>query len=713
MKEFPMKKYFLLLLFASSIFGQTYRQVKIYVNNNADIKTLASFGLALDHYERTKENAIITFLNDAEFTRLSMLNFRYQVLIDDWIKYYKSRPQMSQAEKKHALQKSAKQFGVTGFGYGSMGGYYTYDEVIQKVDDMRTLYPNLISAKDSIGTTDENRTLYVVKISDNPDIDENEPEVLYTSLIHAREPESMMQMIYFMYYLLENYGTNETVTYLVNNRQLFFLPVINPDGYVYNQTMAPNGGGMWRKNKHDNGGSYGIDLNRNFGPTIYWNAPNGGSSVNPNDETYRGTNPFSEKETAAIANFLLTRKIKAALNYHTYSNLLIYPYGALEKETADSTIFREFSSDMTKYNHYTPGLDQTTVGYSTRGNSDDFMYDGSPDFGKIFAMTPEVGSGSDGFWPNQNRIFPLAEENLFPNLYYAWIVGGYASLSSYTFDKMQYFRGDTLKISAEIKNKGLSDVTGITVSLKELNGDATISNAVRMIQQPINARESVHVNSGFTCVLSPTLKNGDMVHFVLSISMNNISMESDTLLLRIGMANLFYADTSDVPTTQWLISSNVSQKWGAVSSTYVTAPTSFTDSPLGNYLSNSTDVMTLKHAINLKGITNPILSFWTKFDIENDWDCGLVQISSDGGNTWTTVGGKHANPGAGQGRQPSGVLVYDGMQPDWVKEEIDLNDFADKSIKIRFSFLSDEAVEKDGWYLDGISIITYDNITSA
>jgi murein tripeptide amidase MpaA len=67
-----------------------------------------------------------------------------------------------------------------------------------------------------------------------------------------------------MWYLLENYGTNDEVTYLVNNHQLYFVPCINPDGYVYNQTTNPNGGGMWRKNRRNNGGGvYGVDLNQN------------------------------------------------------------------------------------------------------------------------------------------------------------------------------------------------------------------------------------------------------------------------------------------------------------------------------------------------------------------------------------------------------------------------------------------------------------------
>src|SRR5690606_22160109 len=150
----------------------------------------------------------------------------------------------------------------------------------------------------------QNRPIYMVKISDNPDLNEDEPRVLYTAMHHAREPQSMMTLIYFMYYLLENYNSDPSVKYLVDNRELYFIPIVNPDGYEYNRQTSPGGGGMWRKNRRNNGSSYGVDLNRNYGPMAYWNAPGGGSSTSPSSDTYRGTAPFSEPEISSIKDFL-------------------------------------------------------------------------------------------------------------------------------------------------------------------------------------------------------------------------------------------------------------------------------------------------------------------------------------------------------------------------------------------------------------------------
>ena len=179
-----------------------------------------------------------------------------------------------------------------------MGGFLTLNEIMLELDSMTTLFPNLISPKFIIGNnqTIEGRDVYAIKISDNPNTDETatEKEVLYTSLIHAREPASMQQLIWYMWYLLENYATNDEIKYLVNNLEMYFIPVVNPDGYEYNYTTNPNGGGMWRKNKRDNNndGTFsesndGVDLNRNFG--YKWAYDNDGSSPDQAAQTYRGT----------------------------------------------------------------------------------------------------------------------------------------------------------------------------------------------------------------------------------------------------------------------------------------------------------------------------------------------------------------------------------------------------------------------------------------
>ena len=700
---------FFVILILSTSFSQNYKKVKIYLNDRKNVKSLIEIGIALDHFDFEKDNSIITFLSDEEFSILKSTGFRSDVLIDNWFEYYSKLQKLSSAEIQEEMAKSKSGFGVTGFHLGSMGGYMTLAEAYAELDTLKNLFPNLITIKQSLGNSIENRPVYMVKISDNPDVDENEPEVLYTALHHAREPESMMQMFYFMYYLLENYNSNSTVQYLVNNRAMYFIPVVNPDGYEYNRSTNPSGGGMWRKNRRANtGGSFGIDLNRNYGPYNYWNAPNGGSSTNPGSDTYRGTAPFSEPETQIIRDFLTSRKIKNALNYHTFSNLLIFPYGALSHETPDSLIFREYARDMTRYNGYGYGTDMQTVGYSTRGNSDDYFYDGDTlaNGGKIFTMTPEVGSSSDGFWPAQNRIFPLAQENLYPNLYYAWVAGEFISLDNPNFTQSYFNPGDVVQFYPGIKNKGLSTGYNIQVELTTLSTFATINSGLINIDS-LQSQNIVNPINPLSFTISSSTLAETKIDLLITTSTFGAEMSKDTVSIIVGYPEFIFVDTTNNPLTYWTISSTpATPSWETTTSTFYSSPSCYTDSKTGDYVDNANVRMTLTNPIDLSGYSNPKLSFWTKYNIESGWDYGQVEISTNNGSAWIPLVGNYTKFGTGS-FQPNGQPLYDGSQSSWVREEMSLSGYNSNQVKLRFKLISDGAVQRDGWYLDDIGIIVY------
>jgi len=703
------KIFFFMMLILSTFFGQNYKKVKIYLNDRNNVKSLIEAGIALDHFDFGKDNSIITFLSDEEFSILKSTGFRSDVLIDNWFEYYSKLQKLSSAEIQEEMAKSKSGFGVTGFHLGSMGGYMTLAEAYAELDTLKNLFPNLITIKQSLGNSIENSPVYMVKISDNPDVDENEPEVLYTALHHAREPESMMQMFYFMYYLLENYNSNSTVQYLVNNRAMYFIPVVNPDGYEYNRSTNPSGGGMWRKNRRANtGGSFGIDLNRNYGPYNYWNAPNGGSSTSPSSETYRGTAQFSEPETQIIRDFLTSRKIKNALNYHTFSNLLIFPYGALSHETPDSLIFREYARDMTRYNGYGYGTDMQTVGYSTRGNSDDYFYDGDTlaNGGKIFTMTPEVGSSSDGFWPAQNRIFPLAQENLYPNLYYAWVAGEFISLDNPNFIQSYFNPGDVVQFYPGIKNKGLSTGYNIQVELTTLSTFATINSGLINIDS-LQSQNIVNPINPLSFTISSSTLAETKIDLLITTSTFGAEMSKDTVSIIVGYPEFIFVDTTNNPLTYWTISSTpATPSWETTTSTFYSSPSCYTDSKTGDYVDNANVRMTLTNPIDLSGYSNPKLSFWTKYNIESGWDYGQVEISTNNGSAWIPLVGNYTKFGTGS-FQPNGQPLYDGSQSSWVREEMSLSGYNSNQVKLRFKLITDGAVQRDGWYLDDIGIVVY------
>lgn len=295
-------------------------------------------------------------------------------------------------------------------GASTMGGFRTLSESWAAVDSLVALYPGVVSTKLLIGTTLGLRPIYAIRISDNPNTDEGEPAALFTAIHHAREPMSAHIVLHTMRELAENYGTDSLITQLVNEREIWFIPFVNPDGYVYNEFTDSTGGGMWRKNRKPNGGgTFGVDPNRNYGD--HWGLDNSGSSPNPSSETFRGTGPFSELENQAVRDFVTPRSnIRIAFNYHSYSNLLLWAPGYDEFYVPDQALLAAIGDSATSWNNYAPtpgwGL------YLTNGDSDDWMY-----FQRgILSFTPEVGSSSDGFWPDPDRIEPLTLENHPANL---------------------------------------------------------------------------------------------------------------------------------------------------------------------------------------------------------------------------------------------------------------------------------------------------------
>lgn len=402
--------------------AETYSRLRIALETPEAMEKLAELGLPVDHGERGHDYFIGEF-SSADI-KLMEGKFRYQVLIEDLEKFYEARIQedLKQNPGLDGIERFPCNFTTpANFNTGTFGGYLNLSEILAELDEMRALYPNLITARQPLnGTTAQGRQLFYVRISDNADTDENEPEALYTGLHHAREPMSAMNLIFFMHYILENYATDPEVQDIVDNTELYFVPCINPDGYEHNRSTNPNGGGMWRKNRRNNGnGTYGVDLNRNYG--FQWGYDNSGSSPTTSSDTYRGPSGFSEAETQMVRDFCLSRQFVTALNDHAYGNYLVLPWG-YTNAIPESTLFNSIGDDLNNCNNYLVGNPYVTVGYPANGTSDDWMYGEQASKSKIYAITPEIGSSSDGFWPAPSKIVPLCNAMMYTNLrmaYYA------------------------------------------------------------------------------------------------------------------------------------------------------------------------------------------------------------------------------------------------------------------------------------------------------
>ncbi|NUP75975.1 MAG: zinc carboxypeptidase [Nonomuraea sp.] len=297
----------------------------------------------------------------------------------------------------------------------SDSGYHNFAEMTAEIDSLVAAHPTIMS-QTTFGTSYEGRALRLVKISDNVGADEAEPEVLFTAHQHAREHLTVEMALYIMHLLADNYGSDSRITDLVNGREIWIMPDLNPDGGEYD--IASGSYRSWRKNRQPNSGSsaVGTDLNRNW--AYQWGCC-GGSSGSASSETYRGASAESAPEIRAAANWVRSRvvggvqQIRTNLDWHTYGELVLWPYGYTYNDTApgltqdDRDAHATLGQNLAGTNGYTP--EQASDLYITDGTIDDWMWGAYKIFSFTFEMYP-VGA-SPGFYPPDEQIVPQTTRN--------------------------------------------------------------------------------------------------------------------------------------------------------------------------------------------------------------------------------------------------------------------------------------------------------------
>lgn len=694
-----MKQFCLFLLLCSCAFlsnAQTaqerYARVEISLIGK-NIADLSKLGIETDHGQFLPGRSLTTELSEFELSLVQNADFQTKTLISDLVAWNKEQAKNPSVISRNSNCNNFAPIYSTpeNYTYGTMAGYLTYQQMLDVLDDMAAKFPNLITLKKVVSDTIvtwEGRPLWYVKISDNANTDEDEKEVLYTALHHAREPNSLSQMIFFMWHLLENYPTDPEIQYLVNNLELYFIPCINPDGYIWNETTNPDGFGYWRKNRRDNGdGSFGVDLNRNYG--YFWGNDDIGSSPNPYSETYRGPEAFSEPETRAVRDFCREHDFLFTLNYHTSGNLLIYPW-AYSDEPADTTFIR-FAQLFTRDNKYKFGTSTETVGYQVNGSSDDWMHAEKA----TFSFTPEVGT--TGFWPAFDEIDGLNKDNVWQNLATALCALRFGEATDLS-EKVVFLNTTTLPF--DLHRYGLEDGP-LTVTLQPVSPEITSPAA----SQTFDLQHLESIEFSFPVAFANNIPSGKELLFLLQVN-NGTYTRTDTLrktFLNGDGLSLLYENTGDA-LDSWTGSFELTTE------TYVSEPSCFTDSPNATYQPNTFSFFYFENLVEIPPYTSfARLRFFARWAIEEQYDFTQVLLM-DETFTPTPLCGRYTNPGASF-PQPTGEPLYDGFQ-DWVEEEIDLSPYIGQKIYIGFWFQSDEFQEFDGFYFDDMRI-EYVDSTSA
>lgn len=312
---------------------------EVFIQFDATPGEVASFSqvLSIDSYNGT---TIFAYANQKQFDRFVLSGKKFSLVES----YYSRDKALNMATTVAQMLDWDK--------------YPTYNVYVEMMQTMAADNSE-ICILDTIGYTTDGRLLLVLKISDNANIDEAEPEFLYSGQIHGDELVSGMMFLRLADYLLTNYGTNTQVTNLVNNLQIYICPLANPDGTFYGGNNDVSGS---RRNNAQN-----IDMNRNY--------PDALAGEHPDGEAYA-------TETVLFMDFAEQRNFVMGGNSHSGAELINYPYDTYSTLPADADwwnfVSREYADNVhTISTSYLTDLDNGVTNgyawYSITGGRQDYM----------------------------------------------------------------------------------------------------------------------------------------------------------------------------------------------------------------------------------------------------------------------------------------------------------------------------------------------------
>lgn len=733
-----------IIIFLTSNSQERYSAVKIYPPADPRARAELLGLLEVDHFHDSN-GSIRTEISESALNKLRTSGYSFEVIVNDVAEDLQRKNQEYFQARSQGLINIDGTPTVSGYGRvafeqpgttvgniittpsafqvqtGSpnLGGYYTFAQMNAAMDALVAAYPTLAS-KTSLGTTVGGRNIWCIKISDNVASDEsNEPEVLYIGVQHAREAIGGSSMIFLMQYLCERYSADSRIKDLVDNREIFIIPCMNPDGWEYNRSTNPNGGGMWRKNRRPNGGSsYGVDLNRNWG--IDWGNCSGasascGSSTSTSD-TYYGPSAFSEPETEAIRAFTKTRNFVAMIDQHAYGPYYSLPFGRPtlhtgpgDLNTMENQYYTHIPALMGKYNGMRAGNSPQSVGYEVAGGVKDWMLRGEIGVGtkgRVFGMTGEGGygmaAGSETFWPPAAQIVNLCKGITFQNLQLLYAAGSYVDIQDMTDIALTSTSGN---MSFRIKRIGLADAP-VTVSAMPIS-NISFGTPVTVSSLP-NFYDTYTGNISYTLPVGIT--NGQRVQFAWRVQTAGYTYY-DTITKFYNPTNMFSDNMeSGAVATNWVVSSG----WNYVADSGYSASRALTESPGTSYPASVTTARTARYngTLNLLDATAAFITFQTRHRAENFRDKLQLQVSING-TTWTAIAGKTTvqEPGTLEGSTINGQPSLTGIKDDWVNEVFNLAAYLGQpSVQFRFAFTSDAsssfwAAQDEGFYIDNLKVI--------
>lgn len=670
---------FLLALTIAFLFSYPVKVTSL--NIREDVKRLNSLHYSVDYVNQETQTIIVYVPNDNEYQKLLSNGFNAEIM-----------PDLAKINADN--QTDAKD--------DNTRAYYTLDEYHTFMQSMVTQYPNLCQLV-QFGTSVQNRPQYFLKISDNVSIEENEPEFRYISSIHGDEVVGFDMCIRLIQLLTSQYATNTRISNIVNNTEIWICPMYNPDGYVAHE----------RYNANDS------DLNRNF-PLPVGNQHPDGMATQP--------------ETTALMNFGNAHSINMSANFHGGSLVANYPWDYIYPLCPDNDVFIQAALSYANYNlpmhnssQFSQGITNGAQWYIATGTLQDWVYSNN----NCMDITIELG---DTKWPPSSQLATYWSQNQESMLSYLEFVqkGVYGTVTN--------SQGTPLAATIHLNSTGI-----------DVNTDPQVGDYHRILlpgTYTITA-SAVGYNTVSATVTVPV--SGSVMHnFILTTSastdFSGYVVNSSGLPLSGANVSLVYSQTQYQTQTDsqgYFILTNVSEGDytlrasssinGAVSTSFNLSSTSkrqiivipeplftdnfengisnwtvqspwgiasensnhfLSDSPAGNYNTMISLYARMTNPVSLVNVTNPVLAFDTKYNLEFGFDFVNVQVSTDGIN-WTNL------------TQLSGVVS------DWETLVFSLNDYVGSSVRIRFMINTDYSSNFDGIYVDNVIISGSQNNATA
>jgi murein tripeptide amidase MpaA len=569
--------------------------------------------------EILNENKVLLYADKRLQNVLKRREFKFTIKISDLSEFYARRAQADMARRNKTM--------------GSMGGFRTFAEIEQTLDQLVQTYPQFIS-KFSIGKSFEGRDIWALKISANS---ETKPAAWFDALHHSREPLSAELVLRFVDNFVKQYFYDLEIMRLMHTRNIIVVPCVNPDGYEYNRQTNPQGGGMWRKNRRPNlDGSYGVDLNRNYG----WKWGTVVYDTSMENDSYQGVSAFSEAETSALRDLMALEKPRFAVTLHSYGNEWMFPWGYTDDPSLSDSLFRYYADRLTDKNGYVAENGWHLYG-ATSGTTDDYLY---ATYGTL-AYTLEAGTYPDGFWPAPSHVDPIFED-VYPSFKQIVQWAGASPIMKpmwkevYGNGDQAFDAGEVWELQLNITNEGTLPLDGF-LNIYQQNQNISIDNPLLALS--IAPRET-WISTPVTIYISEKTQHIESINLIWNFE--NFSTPQ-ILKIPIGKARLIAWDDMDVADFAWNVS-NPQEKWAWHRTVphFVspeTTPTSKcwvtgSGDALLNYNVHGLTMLTSPRFSAL-GLDNLELSYRRWFaNVGGAQDDRLdVQISNDDGATWRSI----------------------------------------------------------------------------